>query len=340
MWLAICKFEILYKLRRPETYVYFVFLLAVSVFAFDFIYQGKEMGPLHSSSPQVIGKIMAVLSGFFMIINSMIMGVPVLKDYGHKMESLIFVSPIQKWEYLLGRYLGSFVVLFAVYFAILLGMMIGDWMPWREAGTIGENYLLNYLHTYAIVVLPVLFFGGSIFFVTGMLSRKMIVVYTQGLVFFLILLISVKIENPLVSGVMDPFSHMAIGQLMSAVSLEEAANQLIPIRGVLLYNRVFWCGLGIAALLYGYFTFSFGVDFNQKRKTVPSYDRVVEAPSSGSAKLSPGFTSYGLRTSAAQLVAHSFFYFYTILRKPSFWAIVICGIVTILVNSVNLGLTY
>ncbi|MFK8058100.1 MAG: M1 family aminopeptidase, partial [Saprospiraceae bacterium] len=46
------------------------------------------------------------------------------------------------------------------------------------------------------------------------------------------------------------------------------------------------------------------------------------------------------RTSAAQLVAHSFFYFYTILRKPSFWAIVICGIVTILVNSVNLGLTY
>ena len=58
------------------------------------------------NAPIVIAKSMGALSGIFMMITSMVMGVPVLRDYQYNIESFMFVNPITKGDYLLGPFFG------------------------------------------------------------------------------------------------------------------------------------------------------------------------------------------------------------------------------------------
>ena len=43
MWYEIFKFELKYRVKRPETYIFFGFLLLFSIFGVDFIFQGVEL---------------------------------------------------------------------------------------------------------------------------------------------------------------------------------------------------------------------------------------------------------------------------------------------------------
>src|SRR5690554_4599899 len=108
-------FEIKYRLKRPETYFFFLLLLLFSVVGVEFVFQGVDLGLVKKNSPLVIAKTMAAVTGLSMIIASMIMGVPVLRDFQYDVTSLIYVNPITKKDYLLGRFLGSFFVLFFIF---------------------------------------------------------------------------------------------------------------------------------------------------------------------------------------------------------------------------------
>ena len=104
MWYEIFKFELKYRAGRPETYMFFAFLLLFSVVGVDFIFQGVEIGLMKKNAPLVIGKTMGAISGLCMIMVSMIMGVPVLRDYQYQINGLLFVNPLSKRDYLLGRF--------------------------------------------------------------------------------------------------------------------------------------------------------------------------------------------------------------------------------------------
>ena len=109
MFFEIFKFEILYRAKRTETYLYFLILLGCSIVAVDFIFQGTGE-VIKPDAPYIIAYTMVVTSAIFIMIASMIMGVSILRDFDHRMESLMFVNPISKSGYLLGRFLGSFIV--------------------------------------------------------------------------------------------------------------------------------------------------------------------------------------------------------------------------------------
>lgn len=121
MWYQIFKFELVYRIKRPDTYVFFLFLFLFSIVGVDFIFQGIELGGVKKNSPLVVAKTMGAITGIFMILSSMIMGVAVLRDFQYQIESLLFVNPISKKDYLLGRFLGSFAVLllFLVVFSLV-----------------------------------------------------------------------------------------------------------------------------------------------------------------------------------------------------------------------------
>ena len=133
MWYNIFKFELLYRIKRVETYVFFIFLFLFSVVAVDFVFQGVDLGGIKMNSSWVVSKTMGVITGFFMILASMIMGVAVLRDFEHQIESLMYVNPIKKKDYLLGRFLGSFTVLLFVFSGVLFGMIVGEFMPWHNS---------------------------------------------------------------------------------------------------------------------------------------------------------------------------------------------------------------
>ncbi|AZJ37051.1 M1 family aminopeptidase [Tenacibaculum singaporense] len=338
MWYEIFKFELKYRAKRPETYVFFVFLFLFSIVGVDFVFQGVEIGLMKKNSPLIVAKTMGAITGIFMIMASMIMGVPVLRDYQYNIEALLFTNPIKKRDYLLGRFLGSFTVLLIIFSGVLFGMMVGEHMPWHK-DMLPFN-TVTYIQSFVIIVFPILFFGASLFFVSGMLSRKLLVVYTQGIILFVVFLLTKAVTNEFLQAILDPFSLTTLTQVAKDLSAVERNTFEISFSGVVLYNKLFWSLLGIVILFIGYRKFSFSL-----LTKIPKQKKVeLEKKSKSSTKMNYPIPTininYNFKTQCLQLLKLSQFYVKSLLKETSFWAIAICGIIIILINSVNLGTVY
>tara|TARA_R110002073_G_scaffold128999_3_gene275099 strand:- start:56385 stop:59681 length:3297 start_codon:yes stop_codon:yes gene_type:complete len=341
MWYNIFKFEIKYRINRADTYVFFLFLFLFSIVGVDFLFQGVELGGVKMNSPFIIAKAMGAITGIFMILSSMIMGVSVLRDFEYQIESLMYVNPIKKKDYLLGRFLGSFAVLLFVFSGVFFGMMLGEFMPWHEPKNYLEFNLFTYLYTFMTITFPILFFGASLFFVSGALSKKLTVVYTQGIIFFVIFMLTKSISNEFLQAILDPFSLTTISLAAESWSVIEKNALLIPFQNVLLYNKLFWLVLAVIVLGYGYKKFNFNIVNDKKLKRKQAQKFVIEKTNKVNDLVIPNAKKqYGSLSKWTQLLQFSWFYFISICKQSSFWAIVICGMVIILINSVSLGTVY
>lgn len=341
MWYEIFKFELQYRIKRPDTYVFFLFLFLFSIVGVDFIFQGSEMGLMKKNSPLIIAKTMGAISGIFMILVSMIMGVSVLRDFEYNIESLMFSNPISKKDYLFGRFLGAFTVLFFAFTGILFGMMLGEFMPWQNPEDLLAFNGFVYIKTFLMVTLPTLFFGASLFFVTGALTRNLVVVYTQGIIMFVVFMLTKAITNEFWQAILDPFSLTTITFATKSWPLLEKSAQEIPFLGALFYNKLFWFSLGGISLIYGYKKFNFNIVKEKKSKRKQVQKLVAKSTNIAADVVIPEATkSYGFLSKWNQLKEFSWFYFINICKQASFLGIVICGMIIILINSVNLGTVY
>ena len=342
MFYEIVKFEIQYRAKRAETYLYFTILFVCSLVATDFIFQGTGK-TIQPDAPYIIAYTMAVASAIFIMIASMIMGVCILRDFDHRMESLLFVNPVTKNAYLLGRFLGSFIVLLFVFSGLLLGMMVSRAMPWHEVNERLPFHFWHYMQPFMYVTLPDLFFAGSLFFVTGALSRKLIVVYTQGIIlvvaYLLVSITTNKGQSTDLPGLLDPFAINTINRIVEHWTLTDRNSLALPVDTLLIYNRLLWMGVGVVALVIGYCGFSFNVvlnnSINKKDGHKGSHRHI-----SHQVALPAVTVSLNSRTKLIQLIHHSFFYFISLLKEKPFWAITICGAAIIFVNGINLRTGY
>ena len=111
---------------------------------------------------------------------------------------------------------------------------------------------------------------------------------------------------------------------------------MIPIFGIILYNKIFWITVALIALVLGYLKFQMivvtdKISFNKNKQTVPhSTDR--------SHKILPMVMPvYYIRAQFVQLLLNAWFHSKSIMKLTSFWALIICCYIIILVNSVSLG---
>ncbi|GAB3219445.1 aminopeptidase [Algoriphagus aestuariicola] len=333
------KFELKYRLKRPETYFFFLLLFLFSVVGVEFVFQGIDLGLVKKNSPLVIAKSMGAITGLSMIIASMIMGVPVLRDFQYDMVSLIYVNPISKRDYLAGRFLGSFVVLLFIFSGVLWGMMIGEFLPWNDPKEFLPFQFINYLQPFLWVVLPTVFFGSSVFFAAGALSKNLMVVYTQGVVIFVLFMITKGITNETFQALLDPFSLTTLTKATKEWTVADRNALLIPVSGIMLLNKLFWIVLGISVLAIGYTKFHLMV-VNEKafnRKQAQKVKTLTDTITKNLPSVTPVFHT---KAQSAQLLFNTWFHSVSILKLKSFWAIILCCFIIILVNSVSLGTSY
>ncbi len=344
MWYEIFKFELKYRAKRADTYLYFALLFGYALIAVDFIFT-ENLDPVKRNAPFIIAKTMGIIAALFTMVTSMIMGVAALRDFDHHMSALMFVNPIKKGDYLLGRFLGSFVVLIFIFSSVPIGLILGDFMPWRLAEALLPFDLWRYIHPFLIVVLPNLFFTGAIFFVAGALSRKLLVVYTQGIILLMAYIFSIQWGQGQADGfipaLIDPFFYQAINRGTQFWSTTARNTQMVGLEGVLLCNRLLWIAIGWIVLGIGYYGFSFNVIRNsflkQQKKATLSNENLQNL---STIKIPEFDLEQGVKSKLIQLKYHSLFYFQTILKEVPFWAIVICGMAIIFINSINLGTTH
>ena len=338
MWKEIVSFELAYRKKRPATYLYFAILflmgfLMVSTSAIEMFGAG---GQLKENGSLVMLKLHTTISLLSIFIISAVMGVPIIRDFEHRTEALFFTTNLSKFDYLFGRFIGSLIVLLYISSGIPLGIILGDIMPWRDHSRMLSFNLLPYLYNYVILILPNIVIMASIFFTVGALSRKMIVVFMQGVIFLLLYLFTgsllSQVDKREIAAFLDPLGIRAAGLQSLYWSIAQNNHSLLSLTGVFLYNRLFWLCFGIVCLGITYCLFSFQQILNpiikKKSNIIKSRPELLNEviPT-----VSRKFNHYFL-----QIFELTKIYYQGIVKDLPFIGLTICGFLIFIFNSTTL----
>ncbi|MGI4749905.1 MAG: M1 family aminopeptidase [Janthinobacterium lividum] len=337
LW-EVIKFELKYRLNRPATYIYFsiFLLLAFLAVSWNGIQFGGDIGKIKQNSSIVIFNIAGVFSlipGLF--IASAIMGVPIIRDFEYKMESLIFTTNINKSSYLIGRFLGSFIILILISFGFVLGTYIGCHMPWIDKAKLLPVTFGQFFKPWLVLIVSNMFVFSCLFFASGALSRKMLFVYLQAIVLLAIYIVVQTlvgdVENIRKAAIIDPFGYYPLDAMTRYWTVAEKNTLTIPFTGLLLLNRLLWLSVGIASFIITYSVFKFRAVYTglYKKKAVKG----VVGPVPDAQPIPFSAPVYNANTWLNQVWALTRLYFKEIVRSVPFIGISLIGIILIAINA-------
>jgi hypothetical protein len=311
---------------------------------------GGAVGQIKPNAPYVIAQMTLIMSFALMMITSAIMGVAIVRDFDHNTEAILFSTPMKKIHYLLGRFGGSFIVLILVYSGIWLGLMtgfaIGKFMPWEVDWKTKEILPFNawtYFQPFLYYTVSNLFIMGSLFFMAGALGRKSIVIYTQGIILLILYSIAdsflADVEWKETAALLDPFGSQTFEYVTRYWTPAEKNTQLLPLEGVMLYNRLIWLSVGVGALAVTYYGFSFNVVRNSllRRKPTPLFR---DLPKSTDVSIPKSVQVINSVTYIKQLIKLSVFYFKTVIKEIPFIAILLTGMLLLIVEAFSMNKIY
>ncbi len=340
----VFRFELKYRRNRPATYIYFgiIFLMCLLAVTTDVVQIGGAVGQIKENSPMVLSAMTLIVSVFLCLIASAVMGVAVLRDFEHNTEAIMFSTPMNKFSYLFGRFCGSFVVLVFIASGIWMGFVLGEFMPGRDPDRMLPFNFWYHLQPFLVFCVPNLFVCGSLLFMSGTLSRKSLVIYVQGILLLVLYLTAdgllSTLEQKELAALLDPFGARAFELVTQYWTPAEQNSQLVPLSGYLLYNRLFWIGVGVLALAVTYFAFSFTVvrgSLIRRRPTAEmrtiSVDQVI---------IPKPTVVVNRKTRLIQLFRMVRLYLTSILNEVPFIGIVIAGLLFIFVNAINMNEIY
>ncbi len=269
--LETIKFELQYRLKRPATYIYFALLFALAMFMVttDVVQVSIGSGKVAPNAMFTLTFFHLVFVALGMLIISAVMGVPIVRDFEHNTSSIIFTTSTKKWQYLSGRFIGSFIVVLFIFLGPILGMLFGQLSPWAEKEHFVAVNLMNYIYPY-LQGIPALFILGSIFFMGGALSRKITYVYVIGVLMIVLYLgvdsFTSDIENKKLASLFDPFGLNAFFYETQYWTTAEKNSLPPPTGGIVAFYRMVWLPIACLCLFISYFFFNFNVVRDSKWK--------------------------------------------------------------------------
>jgi ABC-type transport system involved in multi-copper enzyme maturation permease subunit len=344
---TIAGFELKTRLRRISTWVYFAIFFALAMLwaaAAGGAIKGAIIsfgsGKIWINSPYAVAQTVSYLGMIGLTVIASIMGRAVQQDFEHGTEALFFAAPIRKSEYLGGRFVGAIAVLVVVMSSIGMGAAAGLLMPGVDGDRVGPYRLLVYVKPYFTILLPNLVVLGGIFFCVAALTRRMLPVYI-GSVLLLIGYLTAQgllrdMENKTLAAMLDPFGLTANARVTEYWSISEKNTRLIPLEGLLLWNRLLW--LAIGAAIIGICAHRFALSHagtSGKTRAVAQSEDIAEAPVLPRRSVEPA------RVSALRLLPRMVWLnFRETVKNVYFGVIALGGILFFITTSTTVGSIY
>jgi hypothetical protein len=355
MFLEFFVFELRFRWKSVSTYVYFLLWLT-----FSFLCVASEsFGPVGSSNGKILlngpwaNSFTDLAAGLFgTIVVAAIFGTSILRDFQRDTYQLLFTKPVSKLAYLGGRWAGSMVTTVFVNSGLLLGTFLGTFAPWADHTRIGPNHLWWYLQPFLSLTVIQVFFLGSLFFTLAALTRKIFVVYVQGVALFMVYVIGLTVFSAtrslehFWSGIFDPVGYILFDNITKYWTVIEKNTLLLPwdfsgnSPGVFLYNRLLWTGVGLLSLAFLWAFFPMSVEAltakSQGKRAAKARLRDKEEArpvrSLVAARLPQVSQIFGAGTTWLQYLTLTRLRIRTIVREIPFWAIV-CLLIAFAVNN-------
>ena len=344
MFWEFFRFELRFRAKSPSTYIYFGLWLT-----FSFLCVASEnFGPVANGNGKVLlnGPFAITFNDqaaclFGLIVIAAIFGTSILRDFQRDTYQILFTKPVSKFAYLGGRWAGSFVTTVLVYSGLLIGTFLGTFAPWADHARIGPNHLHWYLEPFLSIIVIQIFFTGSLFFAVAALTRKIFIVYLQGVALFMVYLVGVtafsatrSLEH-FWSGILDPVGLLLNNAVARYWSVIEKNTRLFPwdfsgySPGVFLFNRLLWIGVGLAAVLAVWVLFPMSVEAltarSQGKRAAKARQQEEAARSTRSwvsVRLPQVRQIFGPPTTLLQYWTLTRLRIRTVTREIPFWAIV------------------
>jgi len=336
-------FELKFRFKSLSTYVYFALWLF-----FSFLCVASEsFGPIGNNNGKILlngafantfNDIFASLFGI--IIIAAIFGTSMLRDFQRDTYQILFTKPISKFGYLGGRWAGSFVSTVFAFSGNMLGAFLGTFAPWADHARIGPNHLWIYLQPFLSINVVQIFFLGSLFFAVAALTRKIFIVYLQGVALFMLYLIGTTIFSAtrslehFWSAIFDPIGLLLLDDVTRYWTVVEKNTLFLNwspslANGIFLYNRLLWMSVGLVSLIAVWVLFPMSVEaltaVSQGRRAARAkeLDIAEAAPARSLVAASIPTVHYAFTpaTAFAQYLSLSRLRLRNILRDIPFWGI-------------------
>ncbi|MCE2995780.1 MAG: aminopeptidase, partial [Flammeovirgaceae bacterium] len=187
-----------------------------------------------------------------------------------------------------------------------------------------------------------LFIMGSLFFMAGALGRKTLVIYTQGIILLVLYSIAASfladVEWQETAALLDPFGSQTFDYVTRYWTPAEKNTKLVPLEGIMLYNRLIWVGFGVLALVATYYGFSFNVVRNSliKRKPITAKEKLQKTD----VIIPVARQEINWATYLKQFITLSIFNFKLVIKEIPFLAILFTGMLLLVVNAFNMNQLY
>ena len=345
MFWEFFTFEMRFRVKSVSTYIYFLIW-----FAYSFLSVASEsFGPVGNSNGKVLlnGPYANTYNDlgsslFGVIIIAAIFGTSILRDFQRDTYQILFTKPVSKFAYLGGRWAGSFVTTLFAFSGIMFGTYCGTFAPWADHSRIAANQLSWYVQPFLSVTVLQIFFMGSLFFTVAALTRKIFIVYLQGVALFMFYIIGITVFSAtrslehFWSGILDPIGFILFDDITRYWTVIEKNTQMLPwdfsgnAPGIFLYNRLLWTAVGLLSLvgLWRFFPMSVEALTARSQGKRAAKARMQEAEeerpirSLVAARLPRVRQTFGPSTSFAQYLSLTRLRVRNITHEVPFWAIV------------------
>jgi ABC-2 type transport system permease protein len=337
---AIAAFEAKYHLKAPLFYILLLvfFLLTFGATTSDAVQMGGAIGNVHRNAPFVIMQFLLVMSIFGILTTTAFVANSIHRDFELGTDALFFSAPIKKWQFLAGRFFGSFSVAVLVYLGVVGAIMFGSLMPWLEKERLGPFELWPYVYSLFVMVVPNLLLAGAIFFAIAALTRSIMATYASVIGFFVANAVASEmlgdISNETVGGLLDPFGLSAFSIGTRYWTVFQKNTQVLPLEGIYLWNRILWVAVALAILAFAFWRFKFTTGTRKARKKAGKTVDVLDAPIQRITLALPKVSqTFGSASAWRQYFASVKLQAGTIFKSIPFIIILVFGILNIWGNS-------
>ncbi len=267
MFSAIFFNEIKYWFKRPAFYIYMAIFFGLSMLIaagaagiFDSVTVTTGSANIVNSPIGVMSTINGLATLIIFLFPSII-GVSIYRDYKSEMHTILYSYPFSKANYLFAKFFSGVFIVSLVVLGIALGMFLGFRLPGTNPDIVTGFNFQSYATAFGVYTLPNIVLFGAIIFAIVTFTRNIAAGFIAAIVIIfgrdlLDGLISDP-DNRFMGALIDPFGFSSSDYYTRYWTVAEKNEQQLPIKGVILYNRLIW--LGVASLIFGfvYKVFSF-----------------------------------------------------------------------------------
>lgn len=279
MFATIFSFELK---RWFKSWVFYVYLAVF--FGLSFMVMASALGVfdvvknttstlMHMNSPFIINSMIGGFNSLLYFLFPSIIGASIYRDFQYNVHHILYSYPFTKTNYLLGKFLSSFLIVLLISLSMGLGLYLATFIPWINEQLIGPSTLWGYLQPYVLIVIPNMLFTGTIVFVLVTLSRSIYIGFVGIIILFFIQgmmsgLVQ-NMDNKLIAALIDPTGTRALLYYTEYWTIEDINSNYLPMGKYLLVNRMIWVGIALLFLIILGFLFKFSQEktsFGKKNK--------------------------------------------------------------------------